>query len=1260
MRTLNALCKSIFALFSAVILLEQVAAAPVDDFVITVNTSNTGLTSSTQFVIPTIDTGYNYNVDCNDDGINEATAQTGNYICDYGIGNEGIYTIRIKDNTGTGTGFPRIYFNYELDRLKVLSIEQWGTSRWTSMSRAFYGTINLTVPAPDTPDLTQVISLREMFRDARAANPDTSGWDTSNIRTMLGMFSDAIVATPDTSNWDVSLVSDMSFMFLGATVANPDTSGWDTSLVTNMRSMFQLAFSANPDTSGWDTASVFTMLDMFWGASNANPDTSNWDVSGVLSMGRMFQEITIPTPDYDAMLIGFDNQNLPDGVNFHGGNSVTCSPAAQVAKANMIASDNWDITDGGVCGLGSPADDFVITIKSDNPGSSTPVEFTIPTIGPGYYYNVDCNNDGIDEATAQTGDYTCDYSTLGGQGVYTIRIRGISGNGTGFPRIYFNNSGDRLKILSLDQWGNGIWESMERAFFGASNMAVDATDIPNFSMVTSMQQMFHQASNANPDTTWWNVSAVTNMSIMFSGATSANPNTLHWNTAAVTNMRVMFQNAVSASPNTTYWNTAAVTNMEFMFAGAISANPDTSGWDISAVTNMSSMFILLTLPIVDYNEMLIGFDAQNLQNGVNFHGGNSIYCGTVAKAAWNNMVSADGWSISDGGECAAADPSNDFVITIQSDNSGVSAPTAFSIPTSGSGYNYNVDCNNDGSNEAIAQTGAYTCDYSVLGGAGTYTIRIKDNTGVGTGFPRIRFNNDGDRRKLLSIDQWGTGIWTSMNSAFLGATSLTVPAADVPNLSNVTSLYSMFRLSPSANPDTSNWDTSSVTDMSFMFNGSSSANPDTSNWDTSGVTTMRSMFHGITANPDTSNWDTSSVTIMTSMFQNATAANPDTSGWDVSGVTNMTNMFLGATLPTIDYDAMLIWFDSQDLRNFVNFHAGNSNYCSDAAQAARANIITYNFWTFTDNGLCGSPASPGSAPDLTGASDTGISNSDNLSADNTPDFVVECSGAGNTLTLYSDKPAANTVIGAYLCTTTGLETAQVTNALPDNIHNVSYTTDNGVNESGESPILAVTIDTLPPVGPGFIGSPAGPTNNINADIIGTCGSDASGAEVTTSPGNGFAGLYNVTISLDINGDFVIASPLWEEGSFSLQLDCVDAAGNGPVSFGPFGPVLIDVSPPSTPVCTTTPNPASVGDVVTTTCNGVEETTVLTIPNMACLPTPANATGIVNCTGTAGPGNGEIDVENDTVTVTDLAGNSNTDETTGLVFTGGLIFADSFE
>jgi len=58
-----------------------------------------------------------------------------------------------------------------------------------------------------------------------------------------------------------------------------------------------------------------------------------------------------------------------------------------------------------------------------------------------------------------------------------------------------------------------------------------------------------------------------------------------------------------------------------------------------------------------------------------------------------------------------------------------------------------------------------------FGVAGTYTIRIR-----GT-FPRIFFNNGGDRQKLLDVQQWGALAWTSMNNAFLGCSNLNISTA---------------------------------------------------------------------------------------------------------------------------------------------------------------------------------------------------------------------------------------------------------------------------------------------------------------------------------------------------------------------------------------------------------------------------------------------------------------------------------------------------
>ncbi len=242
---------------------------------------------------------------------------------------------------------------------------------------------------------------------------------------------------------------------------------------------------------------------------------------------------------------------------------------------------------------------------------------------------------------------------------------------------------------------------------------------------------------------------------------------------------------------------------------------------------------------------------------------------------------------------------DDFVITV---NTGINddGSSQFSIYTNPSyQYNFNVDCNNDGINEAENQTTDFTCQYESFGGPGIYTIRIKDNVGDGTGFPHFCFCAETiseyasikNAIKIISLDQWGTGQWKSMQRAFRNALNMVILATDKPNLTQTTDLTEMFLLANLADPNVKFWNVSSITDMSSMFAFAKSANPDVSNWDVSSVIDMSWMFAWSNANPDVSKWDVSSVTNMDAMFWKAQSANPDVSKWDVSSVTDMSLMF---------------------------------------------------------------------------------------------------------------------------------------------------------------------------------------------------------------------------------------------------------------------------------------------------------------------------------------------------------------------------------
>ncbi len=264
-------------------------------------------------------------------------------------------------------------------------------------------------------------------------------------------------------------------------------------------------------------------------------------------------------------------------------------------------------------------------------------------------------------------------------------------------------------------------------------------------------------------------------------------------------------------------------------------------------------------------------------------------------------------------------------------------------------YNYNVDCNNDGLFEASAQSGNYTCDYSTLGGAGTYTIRIQDNAGDSTGFPRIYFNNSGDKLKLIDIEQWGSGKWTSMGDAFDGCSNMTMSATDAPDLTNVTSMWGMFYEADSFNGDIGGWDVSNVEDMTYMFYSADNFNQDIGSWVTSSLSNMTYLFaHAVSFNQDIGSWDTSDATTMYGMFYGAYAFNQDLSAWNVSSLTNAGEMFNGVQLSTYNYDALLNGWNAQVLQSNVTFSGGISTYC--AAQAARSNMQNSDGWTITDGG----------------------------------------------------------------------------------------------------------------------------------------------------------------------------------------------------------------------------------------------------------------------------------------------------------------------
>jgi len=183
--------------------------------------------------------------------------------------------------------------------------------------------------------------------------------------------------------------------------------------------------------------------------------------------------------------------------------------------------------------------------------------------------------------------------SFGSSGIYRIGIDpiNVSSGSSDFDTFRIAGAGDNEKLLDVEQWGTTTWARMDRAFQAASNLVgPSATDIPDFTNVTSLEYLFHGAVLAEPVTTGWNTSSVTNMNSVFANARAADPDVSGWDTSSVTNMNGMFSLSAASNLDVSSWDTSLVTDMSYMFRFTGSANPDVSNWDTSSVTNMRYMF----------------------------------------------------------------------------------------------------------------------------------------------------------------------------------------------------------------------------------------------------------------------------------------------------------------------------------------------------------------------------------------------------------------------------------------------------------------------------------------------------------------------------------------------------------------------------------------------------------------------------------------------------------------------------------------------
>lgn len=664
--------------------------------------------------------------------------------------------------------------------------------------------------------------------------------------------------------WGDIVWSSMESAFSGCKYLESDASDTpNLSIVTNYRNCFKSCFNFNGQLNNWDVSSATNMNEMFSGAIEFNEEISNWDVSNVTNMRAMFSI----AGNFNRDISSWDVSNVSDmGFMF--------------ANAQNFNQDlnNWNVSN-------------VLTMETMFGGASS--------------FN------------GEIGDWEVDNVTT---------MEGMFQNASNFNQ-------------NISNWDVSNVTSMERMFRLAIsfNNDISSWDISN---VANLGAMLSNASDFNFDLGAWDLNSV----IEFSWGSSdegifdnCGLDCENYSSTIIgwANNSNTPDNLDLGAENLEY-GTNAISARDILFTKGWTFNGDIQGscgmvdpcsMDTDSILCYSWLNDILTSNFCTdpgptaykvYNTFHNGSPAilvdsyTNCNNPATLGAGFTLYTCTgieIASCTYEGFSDCDnppndnpilGPALSNGTliynsevsvlpDCDSQIP---FVTTWKTDNSGTSCTTCITIPTTGGGYNYDVDWDNDGVYDELGLTNEVTHDF---GNVGTYTIAIRGE------FPRIFFSNTGDKDKIINIVQWGDIEWSSMARAFQGCSNLESNAIDAPVLSTVTSMELMFNDASIFNSNINSWDVSNITFMNRCFDGASSFNGDISSWQVDAVVNMSQMFKdAVSFNSDISSWNVESVTDMFSMFRNAVSFNSDISNWNIQNNSSTQRMFEDASSFTSD------------------------------------------------------------------------------------------------------------------------------------------------------------------------------------------------------------------------------------------------------------------------------------------------------------------------------------------------------------------------
>jgi surface protein len=474
-------------------------------FISTWKTDNlsTGSSTNTQVKLPLVSTGtYKFTVNWGD-GNSDVITTWDQAEVTHTYAAIGTYTITI-------TGFIKGWqFGPETpsppttgDRLKLLTITQFGCLRFTNDAFMFHGCENLTLTTvTDMPNLKGVTIAHGFLRRCYSLTTVSSinKWDVSKIENFRRFFGVIDTFNDNIGNWNVGKGTNFNSMFYALTLTtggnfnnggDPSIGNWDMSSAVDLGGMFTYQGKFNQNVGAWDTGNVTNMTGLFYGNTgspygifdNGGSDSiNNWNTGNVTSMSTMFTY----QPNFNRNIGNWNTSKVTSmGAMFYA------SPVDSAPGLFNQDISNWD---------------------TSNVTNMTQMFYRQP------YFNQEIGKWNVGNVTNMS-----------------WMLRSLYTPPVGVPNGTFNNAGSP----SIGNW--------------------------NTSNVTTMSSMFSQQPAFNQNIGNWNTSKVTDMGYMFQTLTFNNggsPSINNWDTSKVTTMSRMFQGSMAFNQPLNNWDIPLVTNM---------------------------------------------------------------------------------------------------------------------------------------------------------------------------------------------------------------------------------------------------------------------------------------------------------------------------------------------------------------------------------------------------------------------------------------------------------------------------------------------------------------------------------------------------------------------------------------------------------------------------------------------------------------------------------------------------------------------------